>query len=98
MVKPRRPADPAAIAAFGAAADEPSRVVGGVVHTPAPPTSSKEPAGDWPTGVPKALQLRFKNPEDALLLQQLTTKLDRSQHDTALRAFRRGLETMLAEE
>lgn len=93
MVKRRQP-DTAAIEAFVAGVDQPVAKVA----EPAPmKIDTAALAEAWPADLPKALQLRFKDPEVARMLQLLTNKLDRSQHDTAMRAFRRGLEQMLAE-
>ena len=92
-IKRRTPEETnAAIEAFGAAADT-APPTGGV----APASSSTPRSTAWPEDLPKSILLKFKDPEDVRLLRVLVEKLDRSQHDTALRAFRKGIEAMLAD-
>lgn len=104
-IKKRRPAvDPAAIEAFGAAADQPV-VSESVQSAPAPapepapvPAAPKATAAKgWPDGVPRSHLVRWPDPELARLLAEVAALEDRSQQRTALRALRRGLEAIRAD-
>lgn len=112
-IKPRRPQPTAEeIEAFGAAADAaqkpptteaptaptPSR--GGDAPTPAAPVARTVPAatrGQWPVGLARTLTIRYPDPVIPQLLAELAELDDRSQHNTALRALRRGLDELKRE-
>lgn len=102
-IKKRRPAvDPAAIEAFGAAADQPN--VGASAQpapetqtAPAPTAPKAMTTKEWPQGVPRSHLVRWPDPEFAQLLAEVSALEDRSQQRTALRALRRGLEAIRAD-
>lgn len=102
-IKKRRPAvDPAAIEAFGAAADQPdvdARVQTGPESktSPTPPAPKVTASTSWPEGVPRSHLVRWSDPELAQLLAEVAALEDRSQQKTALRALRRGLEAIRAD-
>lgn len=115
-IKSRKAVDPAAIEAFGDAADSPANV------GPAPEPASAAPTAPgadttavrrapgrarttptravergWPVGVAKTVTLRYSDPELPELLAEIAALDDRSQHNTALRALRRGLDELKRE-
>ncbi|MCK3769160.1 hypothetical protein MZK47_05705 [Microbacterium aerolatum] len=101
-IKKRPPVDPAAIEAFGAAADVPQAAA-----TPTPEAAPEHPReverakkvaqGEWPEGLAKTLLIRWPDANLALELADVAKLEDRSQHKTALRALQRGLEVLRAE-
>ena len=99
-IKMRTTADPttkaAAIEAFGAAAED--STVDEPVRT-APTTPKREPVADmaWPVDVAKTFLIRYPDPELPILLAELARLEERSQHATALRARRRGIDALRAE-
>ena len=102
-IKKRRPAvDPAAIEAFGAAAEQPD-IAAAVQPAPEPQTAAAPVApkvttsAGWPEGVPRSHLVRWPDPELAQLLAEVAALEDRSQQKTALRALRRGLEAIRAD-
>lgn len=103
-IKKRPPVDPAAIEAFGEAADAPPAAAAVVapVERAATPRQAPAPArkpkpGEWPSDVPKSLLIRWPDADLALELASVAALEDRSQHKTALRALQRGLEVLRAE-
>lgn len=101
-IKQRRQPSAADVEAFGEAADQPSREA---APTPEPPTAKPAPAptpvaersvqasaGAWPAGLARTLTLRYPDPTIPQLLAELAMHEERSQHNTAVRALRRGLE------
>ncbi|MEO7016222.1 MAG: hypothetical protein ABI067_06735 [Leifsonia sp.] len=91
-IKKRTPADPqveAAIDAFGDAADQPA-----VGTRPATPRQPRAAATVVPEKIAKTLLIRYSDDELPLLLAEVAGQLERSQHATAVRALRRGLEAM----
>lgn len=99
-IKKRPQADPAAIEAFGAAADTPPDLP--APHAPAPASRATAPArgarpGQWPADVAKTLLIRWPDANLATELAHVAELEDRSQHKTALRALQRGLEVLRAE-
>ncbi len=123
-IKSRKAVDPAAIEAFGDAADapaEPSKAQaaaesdsgGGApaasrreptrsTATRRPPIAAATPAKPvrssaneaWPEDLAKTLTLRYPDPTIPQLLAELAVFDDRSQHNTAIRALRRGLDEL----
>ncbi|WMY80066.1 hypothetical protein [Citricoccus sp. I39-566] len=98
----------AVIEAFGEAAERPvgsgqdSRDSEGVVVAPArssrsASTGRREAAGEWPEGVARTMLIRWPDPELAAELDAVAKMDDRSQHATAIRALRRGLEAIKGE-
>ena len=100
-IKKRPQADPAAIEAFGAAADTPAEAQAPVAAVPTPPRETA-PArtaapGEWPADVAKTLLIRWPDATLPAELAEVAGLEDRSQHKTALRALQRGLEVLRAE-
>lgn len=98
-IKKRPQADPAAIEAFGAAADTPPVTPAPVAPTPprqVAPARSAQP-GEWPADVAKTLLIRWPDATLPSELAEVAGLEDRSQHKTALRALQRGLEVLRAE-
>ncbi|MDZ4234673.1 hypothetical protein [Microbacterium sp. 1P10AE] len=100
-IKKRPQADPAAIEAFGAAADTPPEAPSPVASAPTPPRQvaparSTQP-GEWPADVAKTLLIRWPDATLPSELAEVAGLEDRSQHKTALRALQRGLEVLRAE-
>lgn len=101
------PATEAAIEAFGEAAERPADAPLAPQPTsrptatrPAPkkPTApAATPAADWPADVAKTLLIRYPDLELPALLSDVARAEERSQHATALRALRRGLEILKEE-
>lgn len=52
------------------------------------------PAAEWPEDLAKTLLIRYPDMELPMLLAEVAQLVDRSQHATALRALRRGLEVL----
>ena len=52
------------------------------------------PATEWPDDLAKTLLIRYPDMELPMLLAEVAQLVDRSQHATALRALRRGLEVL----
>ncbi|KTR93796.1 hypothetical protein NS220_11165 [Microbacterium testaceum] len=105
-IKKRRPqVDPAAIEAFGAAADQPSldsitepaAEAVAAPTTPTTPTPQSTTSDGWPEGVPRTHLVRWPDPDLALLLVEVAALEERSQQKTALRALRRGLAAIRAD-
>ena len=108
-IKPRRQPTPADIEAFGDAADKPvPRSEPAPEPTPEPPAppstrggqAAARPTGAstaWPDGVARTLTLRYPDPSIPQLLAALAEADERSQHNTAVRALRRGLEELQRE-
>jgi hypothetical protein len=100
-IKRRTHADPAAIEAFGAAADQPPEEHTIAEQSPAAPsTPAPSPvatATSWPAGVAKTHLIRWRTPDLALLLAEVSRLEDRSKHKTALRALQLGLEILRSE-
>lgn len=100
-IKKRPQADPAAIEAFGAAADTPPETPAPVAATTAAPRQVAPPCtpqpGEWPADVAKTLLIRWPDATLPSELAEIAGLEDRSQHKTALRALQRGLEVLRAE-
>ncbi|MEO7015105.1 MAG: hypothetical protein ABI067_01015 [Leifsonia sp.] len=99
-IKKRPPVDPqteAAIDAFGDAAEQPAEAA--PVASRATPTARSTPktAAATPEKTAKTLLIRYPDDELPLLLAEIAGSIDRSQHATALRALRRGLDAMKGE-
>ena len=108
--KKRGETDPekeAAIEAFGDAAErpsetEPARGTGlpaakAATRTRTPkktPPPAATPAAEWPEDIAKTLLIRYPDLELPTLLAEVARLEERSQHATAVRALRRGLEGM----
>jgi hypothetical protein len=98
------PATEAAIEAFGEAAERPSEAplaaqtasrTAPVRRVPkAAPAPAATPADEWPADVAKTLLIRYPDLELPALLSDVARAEERSQHATALRALRRGLEVL----
>ena len=101
------PAKEAAIEAFGDAAERPGETE--PVRQPNRPatktaTTSRPPkkvpvraatsAADWPADIAKTLLIRYPDLELPALLAEVAQFEERSQHATAVRALRRGLEVL----
>lgn len=97
----------AAIEAFGDAAERPSvtkpaRSSSAPATKPATPTRTPKkvpapavtPAAEWPEDIAKTLLIRYPDLELPALLAEVARLEERSQHATAVRALRRGLESM----
>lgn len=98
------PATEAAIEAFGDAAERPTET------TSERPAAAKSvaagripkktaaaavtPAAEWPTDVARTLLIRYPDLEMPALLTEVARLEERSQHSTAVRALRRGLEVL----
>lgn len=107
-IKKRTPVDRAsqleAIEAFGDGAERPvepqsSPIAQAVTQPPlvtAPLAQSPVDPG-WPDGVAKTFLIRYSDPSMPLGLAELARLEDRSQHASALRALRRGIEVLTAE-
>ncbi len=108
-IKTRKPIDPAAVEAFGAAADPPAPVAAPPATRSSPepsvPTSARArpaaPVDDapatWPRGVARTITLRYADPTLPQLLAEIAALDERSQHKVALRALRRGLDELKRE-
>ena len=111
-IKTRKPASPEAIEAFGAAADEPTAPAPKPAEPPtaaespepapradrAPAQREPEDAGTtWPRGLAKTVTLRYPDPTLPQLLAELAELDERSQHNVAIRALRRGLDDLKRE-
>jgi len=59
--------------------------------------SSGGVVGEWPKGVGRTLLVRWPEPDLAIVLAEVAALEDRSQHKTALRALKLGLEALRAE-
>lgn len=97
MIKKRPPVDEAALAAFAAGADTP-------IIAPAPVSAeaaSVRPPAERAQGrtrkKPFTITIRFHDEDVMHDLKQLAEHLERSQNDTAVRALKRGIESMLNE-
>lgn len=98
------PATEAAIEAFGEAAERPaeapiapqpaSRTVATRPAPKKPSAPAATPAAEWPADVAKTLLIRYPDLELPALLGDVARAEERSQHATALRALRRGLEIL----
>lgn len=95
------PATEAAIEAFGEAAERPTEApIAQASPQPARPARKKvptppaTPATEWPDDVAKTLLIRYPDLELPALLTDVARAEERSQHATALRALRRGLEIL----
>lgn len=91
-IKKRPPVDPqreAEIDAFGDAAEQPTTAA-----RVATPRSTPKTVVAGPDKTAKTLLIRYPDNELPLLLAEVAGKIDRSQHATALRALRRGLDAM----
>ena len=97
------PATEAAIEAFGEAAERPTEALPiaqasrQTATRPAPKKASAPPATpatEWPADVAKTLLIRYPDLELPALLTDVARAEERSQHATALRALRRGLEIL----
>jgi hypothetical protein len=97
----------AAIEAFGDAAErpndaEPVRAAGRPAVRPATTTRTPKkvpapavtPAAEWPEDIAKTLLIRYPDLELPALLVEVARFEERSQHATAVRALRRGLEIL----
>lgn len=101
------PAKEAAIEAFGDAAERPgdtepvrasSTPVARSATTTRPPKKAPAPAAtppaEWPEDIAKTLLIRYPDLELPALLAEVARFEERSQHATAVRALRRGLEVL----
>lgn len=97
-IKRRTPSaqpDPAAIEAFGAAAEAPTEPVAAPVAAPAETApATPEPK---PSTAPRTLLIRYPDADLPRELAAVAAIEDRSQHATAVRALRRGLAILRAE-
>lgn len=99
-IKKRPPVDPqreAEIDAFGDAAEQPpaaAPAAAPAVTQAATPRSTPKVVATAPEKTAKTLLIRYPDDELPLLLAEVAGKIDRSQHATALRALRRGLDAM----
>lgn len=108
-IKTRKPIDPAAVEAFGAAADAPTRDAGPPATPSTPEPSAPLPArarptapvddapATWPRGVARTITLRYADPTLPQLLAEIAALDERSQHKVALRALCRGLDELKRE-
>lgn len=108
-IKTRKPIDPAAVEAFGAAPDAPASDAAPPVtlSSPEPPapqpprTRAVAPVEDapvmWTRGVARTITLRYADPTLPQLLAEIAALDERSQHKVALRALRRGLDELKRE-
>lgn len=92
-VKPPRRPQASAVAAFSQQVDE--------RHTSPPadarPTEQaarREPAGEWPAGIPRSNLIRYPDPELPRQIDEVAALLDRTKHATMIRALRAGLEVL----
>ncbi|MFZ4843970.1 hypothetical protein [Mycetocola saprophilus] len=101
-IRKREPVEQAKIEAFGAAADTPLSDPALSVNAPVPRVTARPSEKATQTAasdLPKTFLIRWGDDVDlALELAEIAKLEDRSQHKTALRALRRGLEVMREEK
>ena len=97
-IKKRPPVDPqreAEIDAFGDAAEQPAVAAPATTRVATSrSTSTPKTVAVAPDKTAKTLLIRYPDDELPLLLAEVAGNIDRSQHATALRALRRGLDAM----